>query len=50
MEYRSLADLSADTLHRDVKIIREKERSSMAETILYLAEIDSRGSYRDSGY
>lgn len=46
----SLSDRSNETLLIDIKELRRKECQYIADVVLYLAEIESRGIYRDAGY
>ena len=50
MNIPTLSHLSHEELLTTVKTLREKERLAIADMVLYLSEVDSRGIYRDYGY
>src|SRR5262245_59589633 len=50
MTIPNLKSLSNEALHAGVRAVHGKECEAIAEVILYLHEIKSRGIFRDAGY
>ena len=50
MELPTLSHIPDEELKIKLKSLRQNEREAIAEMVLYLSEIDRRGSFRDMGY